>query len=90
MNRPEENLLQLDNNLYAGRPQRFSLHAGAQLDVKRYANPRRPVYVTPNFLYTSQAQFQQLNLGPTSVTGSLPWGAGTAMPLVIQMVSSRR
>ena len=63
MNRPEENLLQLDNNLYAGRPQRFSLHAGAQVDVKRYSNPQRPVYVTPNFLYTSQAQFQQLNLG---------------------------
>ena len=63
MNRPEEGLLALDNNLYAGRPQRFSLHGGAQIDVKRYSNPRRPAYVTPNFLYTSQAKFQQLNLG---------------------------
>ena len=63
LNRPEEGLLLLDNNLYAGRPQRFSLHGGAQIDVKRYSNPRRPVYVTPNFLYTSQAQLQQLNLG---------------------------
>ncbi|NJB84257.1 type IX secretion system PorP/SprF family membrane protein [Lewinella marina] len=63
LNRPEEGLLALDNNLYAGRPQRLSLHTGAQFDVKRYSNPRRPVYVTPNLLFTSQASFQQLNVG---------------------------
>jgi type IX secretion system PorP/SprF family membrane protein len=63
LNRPDESLLTLDNNLYAGRPQRWSLHAGAQLDIKRYSNRRRPAYVTPNFLYTSQGGFRQLNLG---------------------------
>ncbi|WP_116127788.1 PorP/SprF family type IX secretion system membrane protein [Lewinella sp. IMCC34183] len=63
LNRPDEGLLALDNNLYAGRPQRFSLHTGAQFDLKRYSNPRRPAYVTPNLLFTSQASFQQLNLG---------------------------
>lgn len=63
LNRPDEGLLELDNNLYAGRPQRFSVHTGAQFDLKRYSNPRRPAYVTPNLLFTSQASFQQLNLG---------------------------
>jgi type IX secretion system PorP/SprF family membrane protein len=63
LNRPDENLLQLDNNLYAGRPQRLSLHAGTRFDLKRFNNPKRPAYVTRNFLFTSQAQFRQLNLG---------------------------
>ncbi|MCP9236730.1 PorP/SprF family type IX secretion system membrane protein [Lewinella sp. JB7] len=63
LNRPDEGLLALDNNLYAGRPQRFSVHTGAQFDVKRFSNPRRPAYVTPNLLYTRQAGFQQLNMG---------------------------
>ena len=63
LNRPDEGLLALDNNLYAGRPQRWSLHGGAQFDLKRYSNRSRPAYVTPNLLYTSQAGFRQLNLG---------------------------
>ncbi|MBB4080176.1 type IX secretion system PorP/SprF family membrane protein [Lewinella aquimaris] len=63
LNRPDEGLLALDNNLYAGRPQRLSVHGGIQLDVKRYSNLRRPVYVTPNLLYTKQASFRQLNFG---------------------------
>lgn len=63
LNRPDEGLLALDNNLYSGRPQRWSVHGGAQFDLKRYSNRKRPAYVTPNVLYTSQAKFRQLNLG---------------------------
>ncbi len=63
LNRPDEGLLALDDNLYAGRPQRFSAHTGAQFDLKRFSNPRRPAYVTPNILFTSQASFKQLNMG---------------------------
>lgn len=63
LNRPEERLLQLNNNLFAGRPQRFTVTGGAQFKVKRFSNRRRPSYIIPNFLYTSQAKFQQLNLG---------------------------
>lgn len=74
LNRPDESLLQIDNNLYAGRPQRFSFHTGAQIDVKRYSNRRRPAYVTPNILYTSQARFQQLNVGAYFGYGSFAIG----------------
>lgn len=63
LNRPDESLLALNNNLYSGRPQRYSLHGGAQFDLKRYSNRNRPAYVTPNLLYTEQAGFRQLNLG---------------------------
>ncbi len=63
LNRPDESLLEVNSNLYAGRPTRLTVTGGAQLDVKRYSNRRRPAYVTPNFLYTAQAGFRQLNLG---------------------------
>ena len=63
LNRPDESLLEIDNNLYTGRPQRFTIHGGAQIDLKRFSNRRRPASVTPNFLYSSQAGFRQLNLG---------------------------
>lgn len=63
LNRPDESLVELNENLYAGRPQRVNLHGGAQIPVKRFSNRRRPVYVAPNFLFAQQAAFRQLNLG---------------------------
>ncbi len=74
LNRPSENILALDNNLYAGRPQRFSLHAGAQIDLKQGGRAQRALYVTPNFLYTAQASLQQLNLGAYLGFGALALG----------------
>ncbi|MBC6993624.1 PorP/SprF family type IX secretion system membrane protein [Neolewinella lacunae] len=74
LNRPDESLIELNDNLYAGRPQRMTITGGAQFDVKRYSNPRRPSYITPNFLYTSQAQFRQLNLGTYFGYGPLAIG----------------
>ncbi len=75
LNRPDENLLALDNNLYAGRPQRFSLHAGTQIDLKDSGNRKSAaLYVTPNLLYTTQASFQQLNLGAYLGFGALAIG----------------
>lgn len=63
LNRPDESLIELNTNLYAGRPQRFTVTGGAQFKIKRFSNRRRPSYITPNFLYASQAKFRQLNLG---------------------------
>lgn len=63
MNRPDESLIELNSNLYSGRPQRMTITAGAQFDIKRFSNRRRPSYITPNFLYASQAKFRQLNMG---------------------------
>ena len=74
LNRPDESLIEIDNNVYSGRPQRFSIHGGAQFGLKRYQNRRRPASVTPNFLYTRQAGFQQLNLGTYFGYGSFAVG----------------
>ena len=74
MNRPDESLIELGQNLYAGRPMRTSITGGAQIKVKRYSNRRRPAYVTPNFLFTSQAAFRQLNLGAYLGYGPVAFG----------------
>lgn len=63
LNRPDESLIELNENLYAGRPQRFTVTGGAQIGIKRFSNRRRPSYITPNFVYAAQAKFRQLNLG---------------------------
>lgn len=63
LNRPDEGLLELNQNLYAGRPIRMNVHFGGQIKLKRYSNRRRPAYVTPNLLYSRQAAFEQLNVG---------------------------
>ena len=63
LNRPNESLIELNENLYAGRPQRLTIHGGAQYSVSQFGNPRNPVYVAPNFLFVGQAEFKQLNLG---------------------------
>jgi len=74
LNRPDESLLELNSNLYAGRPTKITLTAGAQFNVKRYSNRRRPAYVTPNLLYTSQAGLRQLSLGTYLGYGPLAIG----------------
>lgn len=74
LNRPDESLLELNSNLYAGRPTRIIFTTGAQINVKRYSNRRRPAYVTPNLLYTSQAGLRQLSLGTYLGYGPLAIG----------------
>lgn len=63
LNRPDENLLQLNEQLFAGRPQRLTITGGAQIDLKRLSNRKRAAYITPNFFYSGQARFKQLNVG---------------------------
>ncbi len=75
MNRPDESLIELNDNLYAGRPQLIKVTGGAQLNVRRYSNRRRPSYITPNFLYAAQANLRQLNLGAYFGYGPVALGA---------------
>lgn len=75
LNRPDESLIELNSNLYAGRPTLFKLTGGAQINVKRYSNRRRPAYITPNFLYSAQAGLKQLNMGAYLGYGPVAFGA---------------
>ena len=74
LNRPAENLFELNVQLYSGRPQRFTATGGAQINLKRYTNRKRPAYVTPNFLYVGQAKLRQLVLGAQAGYGPLSLG----------------
>ncbi|TXF84243.1 type IX secretion system membrane protein PorP/SprF [Neolewinella aurantiaca] len=74
MNRPDESLVEVGQNLYSGRPMRTTLTGGAQINVKRYSNRRRPAYITPNFLFTSQASLRQLNMGAYFGYGPVAFG----------------
>jgi len=75
MNRPDESLIEINDNLYSGRPQLLKVTGGAQINVKRFRNRRRPSYITPNFLYAVQAQLRQLNLGAYMGYGPVALGA---------------
>ena len=74
LNRPNESLIELNENLYAGRPQRLTVHGGAQYPISQLGDPRNPVYVAPNFLFVNQAEFKQLNLGTYFGYGSYALG----------------
>lgn len=74
LNRPDESLIEINENLYTGRPQRLTVTGGAQINIKRYSNRRRPSYITPNFLFASQARFKQLNIGAYAGYGPLAIG----------------
>ncbi|NJC25828.1 PorP/SprF family type IX secretion system membrane protein [Neolewinella antarctica] len=74
INRPDENLFELNNQLYSGRPQRLTLTAGSQIDLKSISTRKRPAYVTPNILYVGQAKLRQLTLGSYFGYGPLAIG----------------
>lgn len=63
LNRPEENLFEINQQVYSGRPQRLTITGGAQIDLKNSRTRKKIAYVTPNFLYSGQAKLRQLNMG---------------------------
>ncbi len=63
LNRPEESLLTINENLLVGRPLRLSTHFGAQFSLPGGNNRQMPTFISPNVLYIRQAEFSQLNLG---------------------------
>ncbi len=63
MNTPIDDFLQNQEQNYVGLPMRWSLHSGYQFLLKSKSKNDLPSYVAPNFLYTRQAGFSQLNVG---------------------------
>lgn len=63
LNRPDESLLEINDNLRTGRPMRFTVHGGAQFSLER-GNIRQPgSFISPSILYVRQAGFSQLTSG---------------------------
>ena len=63
INRPNESLLNIKENLRVGRPLRFSVHAGWEFDFAGGNNLRYPSFISPNILVIRQGDFSQINAG---------------------------
>ncbi len=63
LNRPTENLLEINNNLIAGRPLRITVHAGAEINLDGRNNGGDGAFITPNIMVISQGPFGQINGG---------------------------
>lgn len=69
LNTPNESFLNLNDNLNNGLPLRFSTHAGAQFNLPSVRKRKVSSFISPNFLYTRQGNFQQLNAGAYAAFG---------------------
>lgn len=63
LNRPDENWLNINNNLNLGRPMRFTFHAGAEFSVNANNNRLGASFISPNLLYIMQGPYSQVNVG---------------------------
>ena len=63
INRPDENLLEVNDNLGVGLPLRFTVHGGAEFELGRGNNRQLPSFISPNVMYIQQGGFGQVNAG---------------------------
>lgn len=71
LNQPDESILELNENLLSGRPLRWSIHGGTQIDLSAGNNRRGASFISPNVLYMRQASLAQLNIGAYAGLGRL-------------------
>lgn len=75
LNSPDESLLDINNNLGAGLPLRFTLHGGIEIPLLTDNNRRNRAFVSPNLLFVRQGEFAQINGGAYFGLGSFFGGA---------------
>ncbi|MCB0704964.1 MAG: PorP/SprF family type IX secretion system membrane protein [Saprospiraceae bacterium] len=63
LTRPNEGLLQINNELTEGLPLIMSLHAGTQITLKEGNNDKPGTFLSPNVLILKQGDFGQVNAG---------------------------
>jgi len=75
INTPDDNYLDINNNLNSGWPMRFTAHGGAQFTLIE-GNKRTPTsFISPNVMYIRQRDFAQLNVGAYASLGVVFAGA---------------
>jgi len=75
LNSPNENFLQLNENLNAGAPMRITVHGGAEFALGRSNNQNGGAFISPNFMFIKQGPFGQLNVGSYAGFGKFYGGA---------------
>ena len=63
LNSPDESLLQINQNLSAGLPVRYTIHGGAEITLLKGNNRKSPTFISPNVLLIRQGDFSQINGG---------------------------
>jgi len=63
LNRPDESVLEINDNLRTGRPLRLTVHGGAQINFEGGNNRYGESFISPSILYARQADFSQLTVG---------------------------
>lgn len=71
LNTPNEAVLGINDNLYAGLPLRYALHGGTEIVLNKGDRFSPPIFISPNFLFLSQGPYQQLNIGAYAGIGSI-------------------
>lgn len=75
LNTPREGILLINDKLERGLPIRYLVQGGLELVVKEGNKLHPPSFISPNFLFTSQGPFQQINIGAYAGLGSMFCGA---------------
>lgn len=63
LNSPDENLLEVNNNLGIGIPLRLTVHCGVEIPLQASNNRREEAFISPNLLIMKQGEFAQVNGG---------------------------
>lgn len=75
INSPRDGILLINDNIQRGLPIRYILHGGTELIVKKGNKVRPPSFISPNFMFTVQGPYKQLNIGAYAGIGSIFCGA---------------
>ncbi len=75
LNRPNESFLAINENLFAGRPLRLTIHGGAEFDLGRRNKRGGTTLISPNAMFVKQGDVGQIMLGTYLGTGSIFGGA---------------
>lgn len=75
LNRPNESFLAINENLFAGRPLRLTIHGGAEFDLGRRNKRGGTTFISPNAMFVKQGDVGQLMVGAYLGTGRIFGGA---------------
>jgi type IX secretion system PorP/SprF family membrane protein len=75
LNRPDESFLRINENLFAGRPLRITVHGGAEFDLGRRNKRGNRAFISPNAMFVKQGDTGQINVGTYVGVGRLYGGA---------------
>ena len=75
LNRPNESFLKINENLFAGRPLRLTIHGGAEFDLGQRNKQGSAAFISPNVMFVKQGDTGQINAGAYIGAGKLFGGA---------------